>query len=77
MNPTDSDDMTCLLLGHNYYKLAVANTNNETVVCKSCGKHSKINPQGDFTTTKYEDKAFVTALRKLFLLKRGLKPNIK
>lgn len=77
MKPATNDNMTCLLLGHNYYKIADTHQSNDKVICKNCGVISKIDTKGNFISIPSIDENFVTALRKLFLLKRSMYPSIK
>lgn len=77
MKPTTNDNMTCLLLGHNYYKLADTLQSNDKVICKNCGAISKIDANGNLASTPSISKTFVTALRKLFILTRSTQPSLK
>lgn len=70
MEPTTTDNMTCFLLGHNYKKIISSQDSQEVAVCKNCGCKVHLNYEGDFKTHPTNDKTFIKALRKLFLLKR-------
>ncbi|TCK67967.1 hypothetical protein DFQ05_1751 [Winogradskyella wandonensis] len=67
-----TDNMTCLLLGHNFYKKDHLNKLTDEVICKNCGTQMLIDSNGDIDTSAAKDKNFETTLRKFFLLKRKL-----
>ena len=72
MKPTNTDNITCLLLGHNFYKKELTDKSKDEVVCKNCGTQMVMAKNGDLDTSAANDKTFETALRQLFLLRRKL-----
>lgn len=72
MHSTTSDNISCLIFGHNYYKPKKSNKNEDQLVCKNCKTQIEVDYHGNFDTSATKDKAFETSLRKLFLLRRQL-----
>lgn len=77
MEPTTTDNMTCFLLGHNYYKSSELDDSQEKAICKNCGSKTYLNLDGEFNANPNDNKSFINALRKLFILKRGMKTSLK
>lgn len=69
MKPTNTDNIPCIIFGHNFYKIENNTSDKEQLKCKHCNTKTYIDKHGDFNT-KGADKMFVNTLRTLFLLKR-------
>jgi len=72
MKPTDTDNISCIIFGHNYYKSSEETSNNSQIKCKNCNTSLDINDFGNSHHNTPVDKTFKNALRRLFLLKRNV-----
>ncbi|RNC88033.1 MAG: hypothetical protein ED556_02265 [Winogradskyella sp.] len=68
MKPTNTDNISCIVFGHNFYK--PEDGKGDQLLCKNCSAKVTIDDHGDFNSSGATDKIFEVALRKLFLLKR-------
>jgi len=72
MIPTNTDNISCLIFGHNFYKETDSETKKEQLVCKHCQAKVAVDHHGNFETSPTADKTFENTLRRLFLLRRKL-----
>ena len=71
MEPKNVPNMTCLILGHNYYKDESLDHQSDSVICKACGTTANISNNGEFITDS-KDTFIQKSMQKLFALKRRL-----
>ncbi|WP_299115894.1 hypothetical protein [uncultured Winogradskyella sp.] len=71
MKPTNTDNISCIIFGHNFYKPQNEVYKNDQLKCKHCNTTVIMDKHGDFNTSG-ADKTFENTLRKLFLLKRRI-----
>ena len=71
MKPTNTDNISCIVFGHNFYKPQGEVNGNDLLKCKHCNTAAIMNKQGDFNPSG-ADKTFENTLRQLFLLKRRI-----
>ena len=72
MNYTNTDNIACLIFGHNYYKSKEKSASEITFVCKNCKKEITAKEYHNTHAKSKVDKTFETELKKLFLLRRSL-----
>ncbi|MBT8244327.1 MAG: hypothetical protein HKP48_05340 [Winogradskyella sp.] len=72
MKPTDTDNISCIIFGHNFYKSLDEVNGNTQLKCKHCCTTLDIDDFGNSHHTEAVDKTFKNALRRLFLLKRNV-----
>lgn len=74
--PTNTDNISCLLFGHNFYKKSTSISDADKVICKNCNHTATIDSHGNFNANGTNDKTFENTLRKLFLLRRKMATNL-
>lgn len=70
MKPTHTDNLACIIFGHNFYKSQYKMQGQNLVKCKNCNTALTMDEFETSTPTETVDNTFKNALRKLFLLKR-------
>ncbi|ARV09831.1 hypothetical protein BTO05_09320 [Winogradskyella sp. PC-19] len=71
MKPTNTDNISCIIFGHNFYKPQEGESDTDHLKCKNCNSSTIIDKHGNFNTSG-ADKTFESTLRALFLLKRKI-----
>lgn len=71
MKPTHTDNISCIIFGHNLYKQP-NDANNTQLRCKHCNTALDIEDFENSHLTQAVDKTFINTLRRLFLLKRNV-----
>lgn len=72
MKPTSNKDLSCLVLGHNFYKSEPSSNTTPKLICKNCSTEVFTDQNGNFDASVSEDKIFEKTLKRFFLLKRRL-----
>ncbi len=72
MKSTNTDNISCLIFGHNFYKPTKGLHADNTLICKNCKHEFLVDEYGDFQSSGTNNKTFEATLRKLFLLRRRL-----
>lgn len=75
MKPTNTDNVSCLILGHNFYKEQTFYKNSDKLCCKNCNHTILTDKHGNFNSSGSADKTFENTLRKLFLLRKTIAAN--
>ena len=71
MKTTNTDNMSCIIFGHNFFKFEKDISDNDLLKCKHCNASTTIDKHGNFNSSG-ADKTFEGTLRALFLLKRRI-----
>ena len=71
MKPTHTHNISCIIFGHNFYKL-LDDANKNQLRCKHCNAALDIEDFENSHLTEAVDKTFKNTLRRLFLLKRNV-----
>ena len=71
MKTTNTDNISCIIFGHNFFKSEKDISDNDQLKCKHCNSSTTIDKRGNFSSSG-ADKTFECLLRVLFLLKRKM-----
>lgn len=71
MKTTNTDNISCIIFGHNFFKSEKDISDNDQLKCKHCNSSTTIDKHGNFSTSG-AGKTFESTLRVLFLLKRKM-----
>ena len=69
MKTTITDNISCIIFGHNFFKSEKDISDNDQLKCKHCNSSTTINKHGNFSTSG-AGKTFESLLRVLFLIKK-------